>query len=251
MAQGALADFDPQQSRLDWLAGPPAGRVPVIGVKGFRDGLRTRARLRRRHHRCARAHHGPDLSELLPPLRYHPRAVLPSTIDIRRRSDFSASSSGRAKIENKLGACVAVVANRVKENTLISKSSTIFWRDQGSLSRPLREAQNYVRAYTRGEHLQLPEYLAWPDWKQWKPITEWLGAAQPAGHANKAAEAPRHNRWRRTQLSTPIPTNRFSKRRCAPASTCRNSCKGAIAPPAVRASWSGRIHYPAGRPPGS
>jgi chromosome partitioning protein len=39
----------------------------------------------------------------------------------------------------------------------------------------LREAQNYVRAYTRGLGIfELPEYLAWPDWEQWEPLTKWL-----------------------------------------------------------------------------
>ena len=35
----------------------------------------------------------------------------------------------------------------------------------------LREAQNYVRAYTRGLGIfELPEYLAWPDWGAIFPI---------------------------------------------------------------------------------
>jgi chromosome partitioning protein len=39
----------------------------------------------------------------------------------------------------------------------------------------LREAQNYVRAYTRGLGIfDLPEYLAWPDWQEWEPLTAWL-----------------------------------------------------------------------------
>ena len=39
----------------------------------------------------------------------------------------------------------------------------------------LREAQNYIRAYTRGLGIfELPEYLAWPDWDDWAPLTAWL-----------------------------------------------------------------------------
>ena len=39
----------------------------------------------------------------------------------------------------------------------------------------LREAQNYIRAYTRGAGVfELPEYLAWPDWEQWIGLLEWL-----------------------------------------------------------------------------
>jgi len=40
----------------------------------------------------------------------------------------------------------------------------------------LREAQNYIRAYSRGLGVfELPEYLAWPDWEQWGLLIDWLG----------------------------------------------------------------------------
>jgi chromosome partitioning protein len=186
----ALADFDPQQSSLDWLAIRPPEAAPIIGVKGFREGLRHVPR------DCdavvidapARIH-GPDLSELLRRSDTILVPVLPSTIDIRATQRFLGELLGRAKVENKL-ARVAVVANRVKENTLIFEELDGFLEE---LKIPylatLREAQNYVRAYTRGLSVwELPEYLAWPDWKQWKPICEWLGSrrSQPVA-ANKAA----------------------------------------------------------------
>lgn len=186
----ALADFDPQQSSLDWLALRPADALPIIGVEGFREGLRHVPR------DCdaviidapARIH-GPDLSELLRRSDTILVPVLPSTIDIRATQRFLGELLGRTKVENKL-ARVAVVANRVKENTLIFEELDDFLEE---LKIPylaaLREAQNYVRAYTRGLSIfELPEYLAWPDWKQWKPITEWLGSrrSQPVA-ANKAA----------------------------------------------------------------
>ncbi len=70
----------------------------------------------------------------------------------------------------------ALVANRVKENTLI------FEELDEALSRlkvpyitSFREAQNYIRAYQRGLGIhELPPYLAWPDWEQWDPLIEWL-----------------------------------------------------------------------------
>jgi chromosome partitioning protein len=41
----------------------------------------------------------------------------------------------------------------------------------------IREAQNYIRAYSRGLGIfELPEYLAWPDWEQWEPLLDWLGS---------------------------------------------------------------------------
>jgi chromosome partitioning protein len=79
---------------------------------------------------------------------------------------------------------LAVVANRVREHTLIYEELDQYL---SKLKVPylgcLREAQNYVRAYARGMGvLELPEYLAWPDWKQWEPIGEWLDSkrSQPA-----------------------------------------------------------------------
>jgi chromosome partitioning protein len=115
--------------------------------------------------------------------------VLPSPIDIKAAEKFVEELLGIARVADKK-AKAALVANRVKENTLIFEELDDFLE---ALKVPylaaLREAQNYVRAYTRGLSVfELPEYLAWPDWKQWKPITEWLGSRRslPVA-ANKAA----------------------------------------------------------------
>ena len=51
----------------------------------------------------------------------------------------------------------------------------------------LRDAQNYVRAYTRGLGIfELPEYLAWPDWEQWEPLTKWLRSLRSRRRARPA-----------------------------------------------------------------
>ena len=71
---------------------------------------------------------------------------------------------------------LGLVANRVREYTLVYEELDQYLSKlKVPYLGPLREAQNYVRAYSRGMGiLELPEYLAWPDWKQWEPITEWL-----------------------------------------------------------------------------
>jgi chromosome partitioning protein len=79
------------------------------------------------------------------------------------------------KVERK-EAKIGVVANRVREYTLIFEELD---EHLSSAKVPylaaLREAQNYIRAYTRGLGIfELPEYLAWPDWEQWEPLTKWL-----------------------------------------------------------------------------
>ena len=71
---------------------------------------------------------------------------------------------------------LAVVANRVRENLLVFDELDKFL---DSIKVPfiatLRDAQNYIRAYSRGLGIhELPPYLAEQDWKQWKPLTEWL-----------------------------------------------------------------------------
>ena len=71
---------------------------------------------------------------------------------------------------------MAVVANRIKENTLIYQELAEYL---GKLKVPyiakLREAQNYIRAYQRGLGIhELPYYQAWQDWEQWDELIEWL-----------------------------------------------------------------------------
>ena len=73
---------------------------------------------------------------------------------------------------------IAVIANRIREGTLIFDELDDFLN---SLKVPyvatLREAQNYVRAYTRGMGIhELPDYLAWPDKEEWGPLIDWLNS---------------------------------------------------------------------------
>ena len=101
--------------------------------------------------------------------------VLPSSVDMKACSHFMADLLEVGKVSRKQ-ARLAVIANRVREHTLIFEELELYLTQ---LKVPylgsLREAQNYLRAYARGMGImELPEYLAWPDWKQWEPITEWL-----------------------------------------------------------------------------
>ena len=73
---------------------------------------------------------------------------------------------------------LAVIANRVRENTLIFEELDKYL---GKLKVPyltaLRQSTNYLRAFQRGMGvLELPEYLAAQDWEQWAPITKWLNS---------------------------------------------------------------------------
>jgi chromosome partitioning protein len=183
--QVCLADYDPQRSSLDWLAQRPDDLAAVSGVAAYQEGLRNVARSTEVLVIDAPARvHGTELNELVRRAETIIVPVLPSSIDMNACGHFMAELLEIGKVARKQ-ARLAVVANRVREYTLIFEELDEYLK---KLKVPylgaLREAQNYVRAYARGMGvLELPEYLAWPDWKQWNTIGEWLDSkrSQPAG----------------------------------------------------------------------
>jgi chromosome partitioning protein len=174
----ALVDYDRQASSLDWLARRPANRPAITGVAGFDDGFREVPRNTDVAVIDAPAGcHGKQLTELVRHAETVVVPVLPSTIDITASTKFIDELRDVGKVERK-EVKLAVVGNRVRDVTLIAQELDDYL---GTLKMPyvtkFREAQNYVRAYTRGLGIfELPEYLAWPDWQQWKPLMSWLNS---------------------------------------------------------------------------
>ena len=172
----ALADYDPQRSSLDWLDRRPDSRPQIVPIAGFEDGLKHLPRSLDVVIIDAPARsHGKELTDLVRHAETIIVPVLPSTIDMQASDRFIKELKQVGKIERKQ-AKIGVVANRVREYTLIFEELDEYL---DKLKVPylasLREAQNYIRAYTRGLGIyELPEYLAWPDWEQWDPIIEWL-----------------------------------------------------------------------------
>ena len=172
----ALADYDPQRSSLDWLERRPDNRPSIAAVAGFSDGLRHAPRNADILVIDAPARtHNAELTDLVKHAETIIVPVLPSTIDIQASDRFIKELKNVAKIERK-DAKIGVVANRVREYTLIFEElDEYLTAARVPYIAALREAQNYVRAYTRGLGIfELPEYLAWPDWEQWEPLTKWL-----------------------------------------------------------------------------
>jgi chromosome partitioning protein len=172
----ALADYDPQASSLSWLDERSEEQAPITGVAAFDSGLRHLPRNAEYLIIDAPARsHGKELTELVRHAETVIVPVLPSPIDMKAAAAFIEELLHRGKIANKK-AKVAVVANRVKENTLIFEELDEYLeRLKVPYIAALREAQNYIRAYQRGLGIhELPPYLAWPDWEQWDPIIEWL-----------------------------------------------------------------------------
>jgi chromosome partitioning protein len=175
-ASVALADYDPQRSSLDWLDRRPDNRAPIAGVAGFESGLRRVPRTADFVIIDAPARsHGKELIDLVKHAETIVVPVLPSTIDMQATSTFLQELQALGKIERKQ-AKIGAVANRVRDNTLIFDDlDEYLTKARVPYVAALREAQNYVRAYTRGIGIfELPEYLAWPDWEEWKPLTSWL-----------------------------------------------------------------------------
>ena len=171
-----LADYDAQASSLDWLAQRPEGYPPIAGLRSFESGLRDLPRRTEYLIVDAPARStGPELTTLLRRAQSVIVPVLPSPIDIAASGKFVAELLSTRKISEK-HAKVALVANRVRESTLIFDELDQYLKKvRIPYVASLREAQNYIRSYQRGIGIhELPEYLAWPDWEQWEPLLRWL-----------------------------------------------------------------------------
>ena len=172
----ALADYDPQRSSLDWLDRRPDSRAKIAAVAGFEDGLKHVPRSADMVIIDAPARsHGKELTYLVKHAETIIVPVLPSTIDMQASDRFIKELKAVGKVDRKQTK-IGVVANRVREYTLIFEElDEYLTKLRVPYLASLREAQNYVRAYTRGLGIyELPEYLAWPDWEQWDPLIEWV-----------------------------------------------------------------------------
>jgi chromosome partitioning protein len=180
----ALADYDPQRTSLDWLATRPEDLPRITGVPAFDEGVRGVPRDTEVLVIDAPARtHGSEMNELVRRAETIIVPVMPSPIDMKACAHFMAELLDLGKVQREQ-ARLAVVANRVRENTLLFDELDAYL---GKLKVPyltsLRQSTNYLRAFQRGMGIfELPEYLAGPDWEQWQPITKWLNSkkSQPA-----------------------------------------------------------------------
>lgn len=174
----ALVDYDPQSSSMDWLERRPENQAPIAGIAGYRDGLTHLPRNSDIVIEDAPARsHGPELTDLVRHAETVVVPVLPSQIDMQASTKFLEELAKVGKVKRRQ-VRVAVVANRVRDNTLIwDELDDYLYGLKIPYVAAFREAQNYIRAYTRGLGIhELPEYLAWPDQAEWEPLVEWLGS---------------------------------------------------------------------------
>jgi hypothetical protein len=113
-----IADFDPQQSSLAWLAARPKDHPVIGGVEawhGLLDVPRTTDYLIMD---APAAVHGPELTGLVRRAHTIIIPVLPSPTDMRAATRFAVELLKLRRITGKK-ARIAAVANRVRENTLL------------------------------------------------------------------------------------------------------------------------------------
>jgi chromosome partitioning protein len=180
-ARVVLADCDPQASSVDWIARRPREAPPIRVLAAYDDGvwqvpadteylvMDTPARA-----------HGLELARYLRRSDSIVMPVLPSPIDIQACERFLKEIiplTGEARI--------ALVANRVRGKThAFDDLNSFLERQKLAYVATLRDAQNYVRAYSRGLGIyELPKYLAWPDWETFEPLIQWLDSFAPAQSA--------------------------------------------------------------------
>ena len=171
-----LADFDPQQGSLDWLALRGPDRPPITGLASVDQGLRHLPRSADVLVIDAPARlHGGELSEFLRRAETVLIPVLPSPVDMNAAVRFLDELHAAAPVAHRQTR-VGLVANRLMEYTRSAQAleKWLSGRREVVVGR-LRETQNYVRAAGMGLGiLELPAYQAWQDWVQWESIISWL-----------------------------------------------------------------------------
>jgi chromosome partitioning protein len=172
-----LVDFDPQQSSMEWLAARNENYNPIEGIDGLKEKVKVGRSTDVILFDIPSVTHGKDLTAYVRKVDTIIIPVQPSPIDIRAVTKFVAELDNIAKVQQKK-VKIAVVANRVKENTVVFHTLEEFL---SGLKIPfiatLRDTQNYIRAADRGVGIfeMAPSAVA-QDIEQWKPLVKWLNS---------------------------------------------------------------------------
>jgi len=175
----ALADFDPQGSALDWLvARQDYTGIPTIeGINAVEKDIHPSNGTEYLIMDVPAGIHGKEINIALRQVQTLIIPVMPSPIDIRACSRFIQELlTSRQVLRHRT--CIAVVANRVKENTIIYQQLEKFLSSLGiPFLTSLRESQNYIRSAERGLGIfEMAPSSVYQDLVQWDPILEWLNA---------------------------------------------------------------------------
>ena len=184
----ALLDHDPQGSSMRWLSLRPESKAPIYGIAAYERQrsdvtrswqMRVPPDTRRMIIDAPAGVAGIQLYEYVRSADTILIPVLPSPIDIHAVSRFVQDLllTGKARA---FDVRLAVVANRVKPNTLVFQSLERFLH---SLKYPfiarLRDTQNYVRASEQGVGIHdLEGSRVAKDRDQWRPLVDWIESVE-------------------------------------------------------------------------
>jgi chromosome partitioning protein len=173
----ALADFDPQQSSIDWLEARKdyEGIPDIQAINAVNEPVRPAKGTDLVIMDAPAGVHGKAINKMLLRVDTLILPVLPSPIDMRACSRFLSEllASGRvSKNQTRIG----IVANRAKEQTLIYQDLETYL---GHLKIPfithLRESQNYIRSAEKGLAIfELAPSQVYKDVVLWDPLFSWL-----------------------------------------------------------------------------
>lgn len=181
--QTAIVDYDPQGSSIDWLSARDPHLAKINGVAAYKShtpnstrsySLRVPSTTTRIVFDTPAGLSGHALSDMIQASDFIVIPVIPSAIDIRAATGFIRDVLlSRAYRTN--SKAIAVVANRVKKNTLIYQKLERFLN---SLNIPfitsLRDTQHYVRASEHGLGLADFEHRDDKDKLEWQPMLDWI-----------------------------------------------------------------------------
>lgn len=183
-----LMDLDAQGSSTRWLSKRAKGQPTIHGIAAYERNSRvTRSfatRLPLDTERLVVDTAAALQSQLLPDITRNATAVLvpvlPSDIDIHAAAKCISDLLLIAKLRRE-DQRIAVIANRVKKNTLVYKALMKFLE---TLHIPvvatLRDSQNYIRAAESGLGLfEMKPNQVREDMEQWLPLIGWLAQRSP------------------------------------------------------------------------
>ncbi len=173
----AVLDYDPQRSAIDWLA----AREDFEGVPAIEgvDAVSGEARAARGTEvaiiDAPAGTYGSEVTQLLRRADALLVPVLPSPIDMRAATRFIDEVLGSGRV-SRGQTRIALVANRVRENTRIFHALEDFLTEYDiPLLTHLRESQNYIRAAETGLGIfELAPSAVAIDVAQWDPVVAWL-----------------------------------------------------------------------------
>ena len=179
----AIVDYDPQGSSMDWLTARDPQRAKIHGIAAFKHqtphstrsySLRVPPLTSRIVVDTPAGLSGHSLSDMIHASDFIVIPVIPSAIDIRAATRFIRDVLLSRSYQTNVKA-IAVVANRVRKNTLIYQKLERFLN---SLNIPfitsLRDTQHYVRASEHGLGLADFPQSDDKDKLEWQPMLQWI-----------------------------------------------------------------------------